>query len=206
MMDWAYWELPSAPTVATPLPPDPGPAIVTLPGSLIPPPPTGGGGGPPPPDPDKERKDRCKKAQQEFAEKSCDAKRPRPTNNFDINFTLPGSAPELIFISANAFDFLRGNVLAFQQSVFDDLGGNAWYNYSNYLAPMMQQCEANASIFRGNGGVGFCQFTVNNYFGGSTGGLAAFESSRAAADARSSRDGQVCQNIAAKIAQDRCNQ
>jgi len=140
---------------------------------------------------DRNRRNRCAKAKTDWEEKSCSATRPnRPAHDYDINFS---------FSASFSFDRLRPAVREFQQALYDDLSDNAWPNFNQYWLKVRSVCATFPVPM-------VCQVAVDDYFNQflGRGGYAAFEQSNAASDARSSRNGQVCRNIAAAKAADSC--
>jgi hypothetical protein len=157
-----------------------------------PPPPEGGGGYVSAAE--AQRVATCNAAKAEWADKKCDERRiaSRPSSNQDINFAFLGYPS----------DAMRGSVLALHQALWDDTAGNVWNNYNDYILRMYQVCESLGSAINS----GICRLNVDRYFGQFFDtGFAAWQNSPAAADAYSSRYGQVCVNLAAVRAQNQCN-
>jgi hypothetical protein len=144
----------------------------------------------------------CAKANTEWNDKKCATRRigNRPRDNQDINFVFP-------FPDGYNYEYLRGAAFAFHRALWDDLTGGVWNNFYDYIGGFYQSCETFAGGIRA-ASVGLCRVNVDIYFGGtlfSKPSYESFQGSQAAKDAESSRDGQVCTNLAAVRTQNNCN-
>jgi len=158
--------------------------------------PVGGGAPPAVSQQERDRLDRCARAQSDWDRKGCAGTRPsRASNDFDINFNFP---------TGMNYDLMRPIALAFHQALWDDFFDNTWANYTQYRTSMRQMCDTDAT-FLGNLTAPACRLLVDQYFGQFfEPGFQGWTSSRAATDAQSSRNGQVCRNIAVVRAADGC--
>ncbi len=148
-----------------------------------------------------QRRATCEAANADWADKECDNRRRDggPRDNYNINFVFP-------FPDGYEYDYLRGGAFAFQRALYDDLTGGVWNNFNDYIGRFYQDCERFAGGVRAIS-VPICKQNVNTYFGQpilGPSGYAGFQGSQAAIDAASSRNGQVCTNLAAVRAQNRC--
>jgi|GEM_PF-2109237 len=137
------------------------------------------------------RRSRCAQARADWLNKQCDDRRiTPPANDFSINFNIE---------SGSNYDRLRPVVREFHQALWSDLSGNVWPNFIQYWSKMREVCN---SYFMSID----CKLIVDHYFNQNWGssGYAAWEQSAAAADAQSSRNGQVCRNISAAKVADSC--
>lgn len=160
----------------------------------------GNGGGISPAE--EQRRATCQAANADWADKECANRRTgnRPRDNSDINFVFP-------FPDGYDYVYLRGAVRTFQQALWDDISGGVWNNYYDYIGRFYQDCETYAGGVR-TISVPICRRNVDVYFGQPIighGGYTGFQSSQAAIDAFSSRNGQVCTNLAAVRSQNQCN-
>jgi hypothetical protein len=151
---------------------------------------------------EEQRQATCQAAIADWAGKDCANRRTgnRPRDNSDINFVFP-------FPDGYNYEYLRGATFAFQRALWDDLTGGAWNNYYDYIGRFYQDCETFAGGVR-TISVPLCKQNVNTYFGQTLfgpSGYAGFQQSQAAIDAKPSRDGQVCTNLAAALSQNQCN-
>jgi hypothetical protein len=151
---------------------------------------------------EEQRQATCQAANADWAYKECSNRRlgNPPRDNSDIKFNFP-------FPDGYDYEYLRGATFAFQRALWNDLSGGVWNNYYDYIARFYQDCETFAGGVR-TISVPICKQNVNIYFGQTLfgpSGYAGFQGSQAAIDAKPSRDGQVCTNLAAVISQNQCN-
>lgn len=137
------------------------------------------------------RRGRCAQARADWENKKCiDRRITPPANDFSINFNIG---------SGSNYDRLRPVVREFHQALWSDLSGNVWPNFIQYWSKMREVCNSYSVSID-------CKLIVDHYFNQNWGssGYDAWEQSAAAADAQSSRNGQVCRNISAAKAADSC--